>query len=244
MPFQVNEVTSPALVNEVANYALVNEVAPGVAVPLAYQRSACAGTTSLSVNIGAAGNARLIAIFMGDESTPGDIFQGTVTVDGKTCTQQIVADNPQGLGSHLELHTIDEAGLGASNGTVTVSYSGGDVDWAMHVLVYYGVADDTPVDIDKEDVTTSPTVSVENISSNDGNLVIMCGNNGGTGSAGSWTSPLVERIDSSACYPASAVMGTASGVETTGQTNKTYSVTVGSTTYRSTGIVAVFAQDT
>jgi len=208
-----------------------------MAVPV-FQRASGSTGTSHTIDIGVAGNNRLVAVFMGDESTPGDTFQGDVTVDGKLCNKIAVADNPDGAGSHLELHAIDESALGASNGSVTVSYSGGDIDWAIHVIVYYGVQNDTVVDVDKEDVVVGNLVSVENINSNAYSLVIMGANNGSSGAISGWTSPLVQRTEGP--HPLSAIMGTASGLETTAQTNKTYSVNCGTAALRSTGIVAVF----
>lgn len=205
---------------------------------IVFQRASGSTGVSHSIDIGTAGNHRLLVAVVGDESTPGDTFQGTVSVDGKTFTQAVVADNPDGIGNHLEVHTIDEASLGSSNGTQTVSYSGGDSGWAIHVLVFYGVDSDTLVDSDKEDVVIGYPVSVENINSNNGSLVVMAAGNGSSGSASSWTSPLTERTDGP--NPSSAVLATASGIETTGQTNKTYSVNIGDGTLRSTGIVVVF----
>lgn len=206
---------------------------------IVFQRASGATGTSITIDIGAAGNNRLVVCFMADESSPGDTFQGTVSVDGKTFTQAAVADNPEGLGNYQEMHTIDEASLGSSNGSLSVSYSGGDTGWGIYVLVFYGVKDDTLVDWEKEDVvTTGGTVSVENVSSNDGSLVVFGAGNGSSGGTSAWTSPLTERIDGP--DPSSAVYGVAAGIETTGQTNKTYSVTIGDGTYRSTGIVGVF----
>jgi len=209
-------------------------------VAVVFQTASGSTGTSHSINIGAAGNNRLVLCVLGDESSPGGTFQGTVSVDGKTFTQAVVANNPDGIGNHLEIHTIDESALGASNGTLSVSFSGGDTGWAIHVLVFYGVDSETLVDSGVEDVVIGFPVSVENISSNDGSLVVMAAGNGSSGSATNWNSPLTERTDGP--NPSSAVLATASGIEATGQTNKTYSVDIGDGSLRSTGIVVVFDQ--
>jgi len=206
---------------------------------ITFQRAGGSTGTSHSIDIGAAGNNRLLVAILGDESNPGASFQGTVSVDGKSFTQAVVAQNVQGAGNHLECHTIDESALGASNGTQTVSYSGGDAGWAIHVLVFYGVLSDTLVDSGLNDTSTDTTPEVTGIDSNDNSLVVMgaCSGGGPAGASG-WTSPLTERTDSN--YPSSAEMATASGIETTGQSSKTYTVTIGTSGYRETAIVVVF----
>ncbi|HEX9678997.1 MAG TPA: hypothetical protein VGA08_00005, partial [Candidatus Saccharimonadales bacterium] len=66
---------------------------------------------------------------------------------------------------------------------------------------------------------------------------VMGAGNGQSGSWTSWTSPLTERTDSP--NPTSAVLGTASGIETSTQTNKTYVATASvGDILRGTGIVA------
>ena len=205
-----------------------------------FQRAGSSTGTSHTIDIGAAGNNRLLVCVLGDESEPGDAFQGTVTVDGKTFTQAIVAENIDGIGNHQEFHTIDEAALGSSNGSLSVSYSGGDAGWAIRVLVFYGVASDTLVDSGQDELTIGTPVSVPNIDSNDGSLVVMGAGNGSSGGTTGWTSPLTERIDGATNPPSSAVLGVAEGNETTGQTNKTYESSPGGGTLRSTAIVAVF----
>jgi hypothetical protein len=206
---------------------------------ITFQRGSGSTGTSHTIDIGESGNNRLIVAVFGDESTSGDVFTGSFTVDGKTFKQAMVADNPDGVGNHLEIHTIDEAVLGSSNGPLVVTHSGGDSGSAIHVLVFYNVVNDNLVSSGKEDIVTNNlTVSVENISSNNGSLIIMASGNGSFGSSANWTAPLVERTDGP--NPSSAVLSTASGIEEVGQTNKTYSVNIGIGLLRSTGIVLVF----
>ena len=192
---------------------------------------------NMDVDIGEAGNDRLIVVTLDSESKPGATFQGTVTVDGKSFTQAKLAENTDGAGNHLECHTIDEATLGASAGVLNVSYSGGDNSWGMTVDVFYGVKNDTVVDSNVDSTTIGSPVSVSSIDSNDDALVFMVGANGASGTFSGWTAPLTAI--GSPNTPSSAVYQTAWGVETTGQTNKTYEVT-GPATLRSAGIVMVF----
>ncbi|MDX1602663.1 MAG: hypothetical protein R3209_06300 [Salinimicrobium sediminis] len=184
--------------------------------------------TSISVDIGAKGNNRLVSIMLSDESSHGAVFQGTITVDGKPCTQKIVLDNSDGLGNHTELHLIDEQALGNSEGTVFIAYDAGDAGWGISVNVHYGVRDEIEIDSGTYNATNpGTTATILNIDTEDGSLVLMGAHNSDpTVAFSSWTSPLIERSDdTSPNGPAGARMGTASGIETTGQTNKSYSVT-------------------
>jgi hypothetical protein len=192
---------------------------------------------NMDVDIGEAGNDRLIVVTMDDESEPGATFQGTVTVDGKSFTQAKLAENIDGLGNHLECHTIDEATLGASAGSLNVSYSGGDNNWGMTVDVFYGVKNDTLVDSGVDDTTIGSPISISSIDSNDDALVFMAAANGSGGTFSAWTSPLTAI--GAPNTPLYAVYQTAWGVETTGQTNKTYEVTAPAT-LQSAGIIMVF----
>ncbi|MEX1052567.1 MAG: hypothetical protein WEC80_01845, partial [Patescibacteria group bacterium] len=126
---------------------------------VSFQRAASATGTSVTVDIGEAGNNRLVVAVIGNEATYGDTFQGTFSVDGKNFTQAAVADNPDGVGNHLEVHTIDEAALGSSNGSLSVSYSSSlSPTPAIRVAVYYGIKDDTLIDSEKEDVVIGTPV--------------------------------------------------------------------------------------
>ncbi len=205
---------------------------------ITFQRASGSSGISHTIDIGTSGNDRLIIAVVGHESTPGSTFQGTVSVDGKNFTQSVVADNPSGVGNHLEVHTIDESVLGSSNGSLVVSYSAGDANWAIHVLVYYGVKNNNPVSTGTNETAIGNPVTVDNITSNDNCLIFMAAGDGSSGAATNWTTPLVERTDGP--NPSSAILATASGIESTGQTNKSYSVTIGDGTLRSTGIVMVF----
>jgi len=195
-------------------------------------------TPNLTINIGAAGNHRLILAYLSDESKPGSSFQGTVTVDGKSFTQAKVVEETDGAGNHSELHTIDEAALGSSNGSLNVSYSGGDAGWTLIVEVWYGIADDTMTDSGTATVVGAAGISVTDIDSSDGSLVVMMASHGTGGSAyTTWTSTLTEREE---LEGGSHQHASASEFETTGQIGKTYTADNDSALTRQTAIVAVF----
>ncbi len=209
---------------------------------IVFQRAASSvGTGSMSVDIGSAGNNRLIVIQIGDESTgTDDVALGTVTVDSKSATLRLAKTNPDGAGNLQEFWTIDEAALGASAGTVTIAFTGLDSGVGKRVLVHYGVDSGVPTDTDFNDTAIAPTTPDISLDVVANGLVVYGGGNGSSGGSSGWTSPLTERIDGGTNPPVSAVLGIAEGIETSAQTAKTYSVTLGST-LRSTGLGMAFA---
>jgi len=204
-----------------------------------FQRASGSTGLSHSIDIGSPGNNRLVVVVAGDESDGTSLT--SVTVDGNNCTKAAgEADNPSGVGNHQELWYILESDLGSSSGTVNVTCAGGDGGWVTHVHVYYGVDQSGPLDFEIEEaVVNDDSISVENVSSSDGSLVIFSACEGTGGMNPSWTSPLSVRTDGP--DPAGgADFATASGIETTGQTNKTYVCTWSGDFNRGTGIVAVW----
>lgn len=209
-------------------------------MPIVFQTASGSAGTSHSIDVGVPGNNRLVIAIFGDESTSGSVFTGSFTVNSNTFTQALVSDNPDGIGNHLEFHTIDERGLGSTSGTQTVSYSGGDAGSAVHVLVFYGVKSETLIDSDIEDTVIGFPVICENITTNNNSLVVFAAGNGSGGTASNFTGPLTIRTNGP--NPSSAVLATASGIEISRVTNKSYQCDLGEGTLRSTGIVAVFDQ--
>ena len=196
--------------------------------------------TSFSFDIGTADTDRLVVIMADDESTGTDLTN--VTVDGKNCTHVTTADNPSGIGNHLEMWYIDEDGLGSSNGSVTVAIVGGDGGWGAHAHLYTGVSQSGPTDswIDESSVSVT-TVTVTSVDVPANGLVVMASAQGSDGKTATWTSPLSERIDGGVYDPGSADLASASVVETSQQTDKTYVCTwSGGAFNRGTGIVAVW----
>jgi len=203
-----------------------------------FQRASGSTGTSHSIDIGSAGNNRLVVVIACDEGSGTSLTN--VTVDGNDCIKAGEADNPSGSGSHQELWYILESGLGSSNSTVNVTCTGGDAGWATHVHVYYGVDQSAPLDFEIEEAVVIGTeISVENVSSSDGSVVIFGAGQGmGGRTAASWTSPLSVRTDGP--DPSEADLATASGIELSGQTDKTYVCTWSAFLNRGTGIVAVW----
>ena len=202
-----------------------------------FQRASGSTGTSHSIDIGNPGNNRLVVVIACDESSGTSLTN--VTVDGNNCTKAGEADNTSLTGNHQELWYILEAGLGSSSGTVNVTCTGGDAGWATHVHVYYGVSQSAPLDFETEEAALLGTeISVENVSSTDGSIVIFGAGQGTGGLSPSWTSPLSVRTDGP--DPSGADFATASNIETTGQTDKTYICTWNGTFNRGTGIVAVW----
>ncbi|MHA2028630.1 MAG: hypothetical protein ACW99Q_04505, partial [Candidatus Kariarchaeaceae archaeon] len=119
-----------------------------------FQRASGSSGTSHTIDIGEPGNHRLVAVFVGNE-TSGSSTSG-VTIDGKTGIKIAEADNPNGLGNHQELWVLTETGLGGSNGSVIVNVMGVDSSYAIHVMVFYNVRDSTsPFDVQIEDDSVS-----------------------------------------------------------------------------------------
>lgn len=212
---------------------------------ISYVRSATtSGTTPISLDIGSAGTKRLVVIIASDESS-GTNLSG-VTVDGKAASlvdpTNGVANNTDGLGNHTEMWYIDEDGLGPSSGVVSIVLTGEDGGWAAQAHLYTGVDQTGPSDTGKNQTSvSSATVSVSSIDAPANGLVVAGVCNGSGGRSASYTSPLVERAQAD---PASADGVGASGVEASAQTGKAYTTTwSGGTVFRSTMVVAVWAED-
>ena len=206
------------------------------------------GTTtgaSFSFDIGTAGTDRLVVLIADDESAGNNLT--AATVDGKSCfTNQVaIANNVDGLGNHQEMYYCDEDDLGASFGSVTVAVTAaGGTGWGLHAHLYTGVDQGGPTDwgIDQTSAgTTTQHIQVPGIDVPANGLVVMGAANGNGGYTTTWTSPLTERT--SGPDPSSADLMTASAVETSAQTNKTYIADYGAVTMnRGTGIVGVWPE--
>jgi hypothetical protein len=195
---------------------------------------------SFSFNIGSPGTDRLVVVIADDESDTTNL--SGVTVDGKACNHIATANNMAGTGNHQEMWYCDEDDLDSSSGTVTVATSGGDNSWAVHAHLYTGVDQSGPTDFGIDQTSEDPltTVTVSGIDVPANGLVVMGAANGYGGRNVSWTSPLVTRQDGP--DPDSADLMSASGIESSAQTNKTYVATFSGTMYRGTGIVAAFPE--
>ncbi len=211
---------------------------------IVFQRAVASTGQSLSIDVGAQDNDRLLIIQVGDESIQtDDVGVSQVTVDGKNATLQLSKTNPDGIGNHQELWTMNESQLGTSTGTVTVAGAGVDTGSAVRAYLWYGVdQNDIPHDSDFDDVAVAPTTPDINLDVPANGMVFYGAGNGSSGGTSGWTSPLTERVDGATSPPSSAVLGGAEGIETSAQTGKLYSVTVGTGTLRSTGLGLSFSE--
>ena len=207
---------------------------------IAYQRDVIGAVSGgVNVDIGSPHKSRLIVAIIAWEAEPGASFQGTMTVDGKTFNQAVVSEDAGGVGSHIEMHTIDEDILQSSSGTLNIAYSSAPSGASIHVYVFYGVESDTLYDSGTFNASTGTAVDITGIDSQDGGLVVMSIMTGSTLSFSGWTSPLVERKDT-VSPPSGGEYGSAEGLETSGQTAKTYSTTM-SVSNRAAAVLAVFS---
>ena len=200
------------------------------------------GTSLTNFDIGSAGTQRLVVVIADDETAVTNLTG--VTVDTKACSLVTRANNTDSAGNHQEMWYCDESDLGTSSGLVTVAIAGGDTGWGTHVHLYTGVSQSGPTDwgIDETSVgLTTATVPGIDVPAN--GLVVMGAGHGDSDAISTWTSPLAERGAPSA-NPSSAVLVSASAVETSAQTNKTYVATFVSAYNRATGIVGVWPNGT
>ena len=142
--------------------------------------------------------------------------------------------------NRTEMWYCDEDNLGSSTSSVNVAIQGGSASWATHAHLYTGAAQSGPIDagVDQTSVS-STTINVSGIDVPVNGLVVMSAANGQSGTYNTWTSPLTERTDGP--NPNSAVLATASDIETSAITNKTYTATGSVVNNRGTGIVASWA---
>lgn len=198
--------------------------------------------TSFSFDIGTAGTDRLVTVHLDLEST-GLIAVSAVTVDGKSCTLIHDIVNTIGGGNAQQMWYIDEAALGASNGSVTVDFTGSATGTRLQAMLHTGVLGGTPNDSGFDNTSGAiGTVTVNGIDC-PANGVVIAGWAQGQNSPGSIvsiTSPHTERFLE---VPTSATVAGSSGIEVSGATNKTYTLnwTTGDG-FRHTGIVATWAQ--
>ena len=208
--------------------------------PLTFVRAnGTGGSTSTTLDIGSTGTNRLVVVIAGLEGTAN--LTGA-TVDGKACLLARVATNPNGLGNRTEMWYCDEDNLGPSNGTVTVAIQGGSAAWAVHALLFTGASQSGPTDtsVDTTSVTPTTTTTMPGMDVPAGGGIVIGVGNGTQGlTVNSWTSPVATRF--SAADPTSADLVSASGIESSAQTNKTYQATWSVAPNRSSGVAASWA---
>ncbi|MCF7910281.1 fibronectin type III domain-containing protein, partial [Candidatus Pacearchaeota archaeon] len=222
-----------------------------------FQRASGSTGTSHTIDIGNPGNNRLVAVFLDDESTSGANFQGTVSIGSVNARQLVVSDNPSGVGNHQELHVFNESALGSLSGNQTITYSGGDSGWAMHVMVFYNVKEANAYDFQIDDTSSSQAeILPDAVDIPQNGLLIFGAANGqsGTYNDNDWDtnptegtddglSPEIEMTEvTDGPNPSSAVLATAYWISsTTEQTNRLFRARGSNTNnLRGTGIIASF----
>lgn len=201
-----------------------------------FQRAGGATGTSFSIDIGAAGNDRLVIVFANNEDQGAGF--SAVSVDGKAMTQYLNVINTLGSGNQGEMWAIHEDQLGASNGTVTVAATGGDADWAMHAHVYTGVKQQAPkATFSQNTGDNTDTSTVTGVNAAVDELVAMMSGGGNPGTS-TWSAPLIERYDEN--YPVSAGYASASAILTTALVDASLTTTFSQTMLRTVGLVGVW----
>jgi hypothetical protein len=210
--------------------------------------------TSHSIDIGQAGNDRLVVVIADDESSGTSLTN--VTVDGKNCTKVTEADNPVGIGNHQEMWYILESGLGSSSGVVDCALSGGDGGWAIHVLVFYNVKQQGPTDFQIDNTSAAQFEILPGVIDIPGQgLVVFGAANGQSGSYNDldWDTSPTEGTDDGQSpeiemtevtdgpNPGSAVFATAYWISTiAAQTNRQFRARGNVANNRGTGIIATW----
>lgn len=204
---------------------------------ITYVRSATANDDNVDIDCGSADTDRLLVIFAHIEGDVG--WLSGITADSKAMTLVDQADSGDNFGQS-EMYYIDEDVLTTSNGTINIAISGGSSAYVLNAMLFTGVSQDGPSDSGNFGDTTATDVVVTNITSADNSVIIFGSYEGqGGGATSSWTSPLTER---STQVGSSNSQFTASGIETTGQSNKTYTHVWSASRNRIGGIVGVWAE--
>ena len=211
-------------------------------MPVAYSTTAGADAANFSLNIGSAGTNRLVTVHLGCEIATL-IAVTAVTVDGKSCTLIHDIVNTIGAGNAQQMWYIDEDGLGSSNGTVTVAFTGTITACRTQAMVHTGVKPGAPYDSGFDNTSGAVgSVTVNGIDCPANGLVVGGWGQGelAPGAINTVTSPHVQRFIQ---VPTSATLAGTSGVESSAQTNKTYVLDwVTLDGFRHTGIVATWEE--
>jgi hypothetical protein len=229
---------------------------------ITYIRTGGSTGTSVTLDVGVAGNDRCLVVILDDESTPGGTFQGTVTCSTATAHQVQVADNATGAGNHCEMHIFYESDLGSVNGSQSISFSGGNTGWGIFAALFYGVKDydGAPYDVQIDNTSAAQNEilpAVVDIPVN--GLLVFTANNGqsGTYNNADWDTNPTETTDDGqspeiemteildAVYGASTVNALAYWISTTSaMTNRQFRARGSVANNRGTGIIASFEEAT
>ena len=209
------------------------------ATTIEFIRTAGVKGTSFTMDIGTPGTNRLVVVQYGRETKSQTV--SSVTVNGKTCALVLSIVNTIGAGNTQEMWYIDESGLGASTGVVTITVVGGtSAGWSAAQL-FEGVLGGAPFHVGYDNTSGAiSTLTVTGMQCPANGLLVagFAQGNASPGVVASVTSPLVQRYLNK---PNSATLTGYSGVEVTEVTDKTYVLTwTNSNQYRGTAIIATW----
>jgi len=203
---------------------------------IAYVRSATANDDSVDIDCGSADTDRLLVIFAHIEGDAS--FLTGVNADSKSMTLVDRAESGDNFGQS-EMWYIDEDVLTTSNGTITLDILGGSSSYVLNAMLFTGVSQEGPTDYGNDGSTIASDVDITGIDSDDGSVIIFGSYEGqGGGTTTSWTSPLTERNTETG---SSNSQFSASGIESSGQSSKTYTHVWNAARNRVGGVLGVWA---
>ena len=204
-----------------------------------FVRSAGAAGASFSIDVGSPNADRLLVVHHGQETQSSNVT--SVTVDGKNCALVLSTVNTIGAGNMQEMWYIDEAGLGASTGSVTVQVVGASSSAWSAAQLFEGVLGGAPFHVGHDNTSGAISTLTVNGMQCPANSLVVAGFGQGYSAPGivaSVTAPLEQRFVEA---PSSATLAGYSGVETLEVTNKTYVLTwTDADQYRGTAIIAAW----
>lgn len=204
---------------------------------IAYVRSATDVATTVDIDCGSADTDRVLVFCAHIEGDVG--WLSSVSADGKAMTLIDRIECSDSFGQ-CEMWYIDEDVLTTSNGTISVAITGGSASYVLNAMLFTGVDQTGPTDFGSAEDLTATDVTVTNITSSNASVIVMGSFEGqGGGSTTSWTSPLTERSSQAG---SSNTQKTASGIESSGQSDKTYTHVWSSSRNRIGGIVATWTE--
>lgn len=190
---------------------------------------------SFSHDVGVQGTSRIVVILTSAdcESPPPGILSG-ITVDGNAATRVKLQSDT--VDNRTEAWVIDEADLGSSSGSVTISVSGGGSDHTYHAFTFSGVdqADVyTPHEVRGTAGPNSSTKTVTDLDCPENGVVLLVYNLADNRTFSSITSPMIGNS-----LPVASGNGafTFYGIETSAQVDKDYVMTLTSGQNRSSHI--------
>ena len=196
------------------------------------------GTSNGTLDIGSDATNRYIVVTATDlrTGTNGSAELSGVTVDGKALNFYQSRQNSSGT-MWTEVWIGDESEIGGSSGSVTISVTGEDSGWSFSATVFDGRAQALPSDSGTCDTNVGGLCSITGIDAPEDAYVFMGGGQNNGADTVAFTSPLTAAFADSVYT--SVEYFAAYGVETSAQTNKTYSATWSGAGRRKSAILLV-----